>query len=346
MRSVPWLRLSVGVLALALVLAACGGGVQEATEPPAGPDEAELPVVKLHALEGGTSASAIRIIEAQGFDEANGFQGEFFEVGGDASVQFLLQGNSDVSFDCDLVTPALLRTQGHEISTFYPLVTQDATMVVRGDSPYETPEDLVGQPVGHDGLESGTMTTAQIMLDAFHDIQITEDYELQLTEEAALIRLLDRGELEAIFLGQPEVLISQINNGTKSAWGPAYQEWVDERGGQIWNITLCAYEDWLVENPDLARGVMAAWDDALAWINEDPSRLTEDPFPELFGIENPEVLEAFADLVANSVYFTNSWTEDDVKAGRDFVQFAADLGTVIDEAPENSVVSLDELVGE
>jgi NitT/TauT family transport system substrate-binding protein len=342
MKSVTWLWKTVGFLALTLVIAACGGATEVATEPA----EPELPVVKLHAMEGGTSASAIRIIEAQGFDKANGFQGEFYEVGGDASVQFMLQGNSDVSFDCDLVTPALLRTQGFDISTFYPLVTQDAEMVVRGDSSYTTPEDLIGQPVGHDGLESGTMTTAQIMLDAFHDIQIEEDYDLQFTEEAALIRLLARGDLEAIYLGQPEILISHINNGTKSAWGPAYQEWVDERGGRIWNITLCAYEEWLVENPDLARAVMAAWDDALAWINEDPSRLTEAPFPELFGIENPEVLEAFADLVATSEYFTNSWTEDDIKAGRDFLQLAAEIGTIIQEVPENSVVSLDELLGQ
>ncbi len=342
MRSIPQLQLIAGFLAMILIVTACGGAPEEAAKPTG----AELPVVKIHALEGGNGTAILAIIEAQGFDKANGFQGEFFQVAGDASVQFMLQRNSDVSFDCDLITPALLRSQGYEISTFYPLVTQDATMIVRGDSPYQTPEDLIGKTVGHDGLESGTMTAAQILLNAFHDIQIEEDYNLQLTEEAALMRLLNRGDLEAIFLGQPEVLISEATFGTMTVWGPAAEEWADERGGLILNVSMCAYEDWLVDNPDLARGVMAAWDDALAWINEDPNRLTEAPFPEIFGLEDPEILQGFADLVATSEFFTNSWTEEDVQAGLDFVSLAAEIGTILQEVPENSVVRLETLVGE
>ena len=338
----PRIRRSLRLLALALIGTlvgfACG------TEAPE-EGEGDLPVIKIHALEGGVSAVAIRVIEEQGFDEANGFQGEFFEVGGDASLQFLLQRNSDISFDCDTITAALLREQGNEISTFYPLVTQDASLVVRGDSPYESPEDLVGERVGHDGLESGTLTAAQIIFDAFYDVQIVEDYDMQLTEEPVLIRLVDRGELEGVFVGQPRVLEAELEFGMKRIWGPAGEDWAEQSGGgSTWLVTVCAYEDYLVENPDLARAAMAAWDDALAWIQEDPSRLTEDPFPELFGIDNPEILEAFANLVGTTEYFTNRWTEAEVQAGRDFNQFAADKGLIIEEADPRAVVSLDELV--
>ncbi len=326
------------------ILAACGGDDDGESGESGG--DGDLPVVKIHALEGGTSAAAMRIIEEQGFDEDNGFQGEFFEVSGDASVQFLLQRESDVSFDGDPVTAALLRSQGNDITTFYPLVVQDATMMVREDAPYESPADLEGEKVGHDGLESGTVTAAQIMLQEFEGISIEEDYDLQLTEEAALIRLVERGDLEATFLGQPEILTAEIDFGLRSVWGPGWQEWEEERGGRVWNISLMAYEEWLTENPDLAEAVTAAWDDAYEWIQEDPQRLTEDPFPELFGIDNPEVLEQFAALVEETEYFTNRWTEEDVQAARDFIEFAAGIGTVIQEAPEGSVVSLDELNGE
>lgn len=327
-----------------LVAAACGGDDEEGgSGSGSGDGGGDLPVVKLHALEGGTSSAAIRIIEMNGFDEDNGFKAEIFEVSGDASVQFLLQGESDVSFDGDPVTAALLRSQGEDISTFYPLVVQDATMMVRGDSDYESPQDLEGQKVGHDGLESGTMTSAQIMLDQFEDIDIEEDYDLQLTEEAALIRLVERGDLEATFLGQPEVITAELDFGLKPIWGPGWQEWEENRGGRAWNITLMARQSWLEDNPELARAVTAAWDDAYEWIQEDPSRLTEDPFPELFGIDNPEVLDRFAELVEETEYFTNRWEEEDVTAARDFIEFAAEIGTVIQEAPEGSVISLDEL---
>ena len=342
MKSHSQLHLFINSLIIILLLAACAKAPQQVAEP----TEAQLPVVKLQALDGGITTAVSKIIEEQGFDKANGFKGEFYQVGGDASIQFMLQRNSDVSFDCDLITPALLRSQGYKISTFYPIATQDATLVVRGDSPYQTAEDLKGKLVGQDGLESGTMTAAQIQLKAFHDIQIEKDYNLQLVDEAALMRLLNRGDLEAIFLGQPEVLISQATYGTRSVWGPAGEEWTAKHGGHILNVSMCAYEEWLVAHPDLARGVMAAWDNALAWIKADPSRLAQAPFPDIFGIEEPKVMQGFVDLVANSEYFTNSWTEEDVQAGNDFLKFAAEIGTVIQTVPENSVVRLETLLGQ
>jgi ABC-type nitrate/sulfonate/bicarbonate transport system substrate-binding protein len=319
---------------------ACAGETDGEGE---GEGEGGLPVVKLHGLEGGLSSMALKIIEAQGFDEANGFQGEYFEVSGDASVQFLLQGNSDVSFDGDPITAALLRSQGNDITTFYPMAVQDVTLMVRGDSPYQSAQDLMGERVGHDGLESGGMTAGNIMLSQFEDVQITEDYNLQLVPEPALIRLLDRGELEASFMAQPFILTAMLEFGMRPVWGPGWEEWEQARGGRAWNITVMASEQWLRDNPDLARGVTAAWDDVYNWITEDPERLAQDPFPELIGIEDPEVLDAFVDLVRTSEYFTNRWTEDDVEAARAFIEFAAADGTLIQEAPEGSVMSLDEL---
>lgn len=346
MKSRSVLYMFVNALLLVVLLAGCAKAPEPVVTPTEAPTEAELPVVKIQALDGGVTTAVAKIIEEQGFDRANGFKGEFFQVGGDASIQFMLQKNSDVSFDCDLITPALLRSQGYKISTFYPIATQDATLIVRGDSPYQTAEDLKGKLVGHDGLESGTMTAAQILLNAFHNIDIEKDYNLQLTEEAALMRLLNRGDLEAIFLGQPEVLIAQAEYGTKTVWGPAGAEWTAQHGGHILNISMCAYEDWLTANPDLARGVMAAWDNALAWIKADPGRLGQPPFPEIFGIEDTTVMQGFVDLVRTSEYFTNSWTEEDVKAGYDFIKFAAEIGTIIQEVPDNSVVRLETLLGQ
>src|SRR5919106_244255 len=334
------LRLLALVFVPLLVAVACDGGT--AGDGGDGGDGA-LPVVRLHGLEGGLSSMALKIIEEQGFDEQNGFQGEYFEVSGDASVQFLLQGNSDVSFDGDPITAALLRSQGNDITTFYPMAVQDVTLMVRGDSPYQSAQDLMGERVGHDGLESGGMTAGNIMLSQFEDIQITEDFNLQLVPEPALIRLLDSGEIEASFMAQPFILTAMLEFGMRPVWGPGWEEWEQARGGRAWNITIMASEQWIRDNPDLARGVTAAWDDVYNWITEDPDRLKEDPWPELIGIEDPEVLDQFVELVRTSEYFTNRWTAEDVEAARAFIEFAAEEGTVIQEAPEGSVMSLDEL---
>lgn len=344
------------LLMILLMVAACGedtgetagdGGTDDegadTAEGDGDEDGGELPVVKIHGLDGGLSSMALKIMEAEGFDEQNGFQGEYFEVSGDASTQFLLQGNSDVSFDGDPVTAALLRSQGHDITTFYPMAVQDVTLMVRGDSEYQSAQDLIGERVGHDGLESGGMTAANIMLGRFEDISITEDYDLQLVQEPALIRLLDRGELEGSFMAQPFIIIAMLENDMRPVWGPGWEAWEEAEGGRSWNITIMASEQWIRDNPDLARGVTAAWDDVYNWVTEEPERLTEDPFPELLGIDDPEVLDEFVELVRTSEYFTNRWNEDDVEAARSFIQSAAEDGMVIDEAPEGSVMSLDDL---
>lgn len=327
-----------GALCVALT-AACSTDGPDAPEPEPGDD---LPVVRLMGLEGGLSSMALTIISEQGFDEANGFTAETFEVSGDASMQFFLQGEADVSFDGDPVTAALLRSQGEDVTTYFPMVVQDVSLVVRGDSDYQSELDLVGQRVGHDGLDSGGMTAALIMLSEFSDLDIEEDYDLQLAQEAALLRLLDRGDLEAVFTAEPFTLMAQADYDMRVVWGPGWEQWESAAGGRAWNITALARDSWIEENPELAAAVQAAWSDAYDWIVEDPSRVTTGELGDLIGIESPEVGAAFEELIATSEYFTKRWTQDDVEAAEAFIEYAAASGLGIDEAPEGAVTLLAE----
>ncbi|MGH8915904.1 MAG: hypothetical protein ACRDZM_15495, partial [Acidimicrobiia bacterium] len=110
---------------LAIVVAACGGDTTDTTETTEGapvttaaPEPGEttttageeetttsaaedLPVVRLSALSGGLTAIAQMAIQENGFDVANGWQGEYFYNDPDASGQFFLQRNSDIAFDFD-----------------------------------------------------------------------------------------------------------------------------------------------------------------------------------------------------------------------------------------------------
>src|SRR5919106_803325 len=254
-----WLVPLLAVLvATGSIMAGCGDDDDD--DGGTGAAAGDLPVVKIHALEGGLSSAALRIIEQNDFDTENGFEGEYFEVSGDASVQFLVQGESDVSFDGDPITAALLQSQGEDVTTFYPLSVQDASIVVPGDSEYQSAEDLLGERVGHDGLESGTMTAATVMLDQFDDIEITEDYDLQLVPEAALLRLVDRGEIEASFVAEPAVSQAAVEYGMRVIWGPGWQEGQEKEEGSVWNITMMARQSWIEEKPELAGAMTAAWD--------------------------------------------------------------------------------------
>ncbi len=303
--------------------------------------EAEAPpVVRLQGLEGGLSSMALKIIKDQGFDKANGFTAETFEVSGDASTQFFLQGEADVSFDGDPVTAALLRSQGNDVTTYFPMAVQDVALVVRGDSPYQSEQDLIGKKVGHDGLDSGSMTAALVMLEEFSNLDIEQQYDLQLTQEAALLRLLERGDVEGVFTAEPNTIVAAKEYGMRPVWGPGWQEWETAAGGRSWNITAIARDSWIKEHPELAAGVQNAWNDAYDWIVEDPSRVTTGELGELIGIESAEVAAGFEEMISTSEYFTKRWTEEDVAAAEAFIQYAAASGLGIEEAPPGAVTRL------
>lgn len=342
-RRIPTALIAAGIAA-GLALSGCSSSPSGSEE--AGPTEESLPVVRLQGMEGGLSSMALKIIKEQGFDTANGFTAENFEVSGDASTQFFLQGESDVSFDGDPITAALLRSQGNDVTTYFPMAVQDVAMVVRGDSPYQNEQDLIGKKVGHDGLDSGSMTAALVMLKEFSDLDIEQQYDLQLTQEAALLRLLDRGEVEAVFTAEPNTIVAAKEYGMRVVWGPGWQQWEEAAGGRAWNITAIARDSWIEANPELAQGVQNAWNDTYDWIVEDPSRVTTGDLGELIGIESEDVASGFEEMIATSEYFTKRWTPEDVAAAEAFIEYAAAAGLGIEEAPAGAVTRLPESSGE
>ncbi|MGB3483181.1 MAG: ABC transporter substrate-binding protein [Mycobacterium sp.] len=338
LRRLPMALLTTGIAA-GLVLSGCSAS---STSSESSTTAEALPVVRLQGMEGGLSSMALKIIKEQGFDTANGFTAENFEISGDASTQFFLQGESDVSFDGDPVTAALLRSQGNDVTTYFPMAVQDVALVVRGDSPYQNEQDLIGMKVGHDGLDSGGMTAALVMLNEFSNLDIEQQYNLQLAQEAALLRLLDRGEVEAVFTAEPNTIVAAKEYGMRTVWGPGWQQWEEAAGGRAWNITAMTRDSWIQENPELAQGVQNAWNDAYDWIVADPSRVTTGELGDLIGIESDDVATGFQELIETSEYFTKRWTADDVAAAEAFIQYAAESGLGIDEAPAGAVTRLPE----
>jgi hypothetical protein len=79
--------------------------------------------------------------------------------------------------------------------------------------------------------------------------------------------------------------------------------------------------------------VMAAWDEAFAWINEDPSRITEGVYAEALAQDNPEVLALIADQVTEIPLFANEWGPDIVDGAEAWVDLAAEQGILIDANP-------------
>jgi NitT/TauT family transport system substrate-binding protein len=323
---------------LALLAAACGGD----DEPAGGGDEEEVPVVKLSALSAGLTGVAITVIDEQNFDEANGFEGEFFLNDPDASGQFFLQKRSDIAFDSDPLTVAIARAEGLDVTTFYPVINNNNCILVKEGSNYSSPEDLIGEKVGHFGADSGTTTSLSVMLQEFYGIDLLKEYDLVESDPATLVELLDQGEVEAIFDFVPHSSRAMVQTGAECLFGPAFEEWEQETGGANFLSTISAYEDYLEENPETVAKVIAAWDDALAWLNENPDAIQEEPYASLMGQDDPEVLELISQQLTEMPLYTNDWSEENQDAAERFVDLSAEQGILIDENPGGVVTTLED----
>jgi NitT/TauT family transport system substrate-binding protein len=333
-------RTVAALAALALIATACGGDDDNGGT--SGSGEEEMPTVKLSALSAGLTGVALTVIDEQNFDEANGFQGEFFFNDPDASGQFFLQRKSDIAFDSDPLTVAIARAEGLDVTTFYPVLNNNNCILVRSDSGYTSPEDLIGKKVGHFGADSGTTTSLSVMLQEFYGLDLLQEYDLIESDPATLVELLDKGEVEAIFDFVPHSSRAMVQTDAECLFGPAFQEWEEQRGGANFLSTISAYEDYLEENPETAEKVIAAWDDALAWINDNPEALQEEPYAGLMGQDDPEVLELISQQAIEFPLWTNDWSDEAQAAAEEFVDLSADQGILIDENPGGVVTSIED----
>jgi NitT/TauT family transport system substrate-binding protein len=335
-----WLSL---IAVFALILGACAdeGGSDTTDSPGETPTTGteELPVVRISALSGGLTGVAAQIVEENGFDVANGFDGEFFYNDPDASGQFFLQRESDVAFDFDAIGAAIARTEGLNVSVFYPILNNNNCILIQPGAAYGTPEDLIGEDVGHFGADSGTTTSFTIYIQTLFDFNLLDDYNLVETGPPALVELLQDGEVEAIFDFVPHSSRAMVQVEAECMFGPLAS--VELPNDAISHLSqMAAFEDWLDENPELAQAVIAAWDDAIAWILEDPTRITEEPYRTTLGQDDQAVLDLIAEQVTSIPLFTNDWSAD-VQAGTEaWIDLAADQDVLIEENPGGIVVDV------
>lgn len=349
-RSARWL-LAVTVV-LMLVAVACGDGDDDAAGETGAPGatgetaatgatgEQERPEVTISALSGGLTAIAAAVIDENNFDEANGWVGTFEFRDPDSSGQFFLQRESDIAFDFDAIGAAIAREQGLNVTVFYPILHNNNCILTNGD--FASPEELVGEQVGHFGADSGTTTSFTIVLNEYFGVNPLEDYRLAETDPASLVEFLANGEVAAIFDFVPHSSRAMATNGAECMFGPLNQELEELSGGSVIShlSAMAAYDDYIEQNPEAVRGVMAAWDDAFAWIMEDPARLTQEPYATLLGQDDPEVLELIAEQVTAIPLFTNDWSPE-VQAGVEaWVDLAAEQQVLIEANPGGVVTDV------
>jgi NitT/TauT family transport system substrate-binding protein len=336
---VPLLSALIAVIAIG-----CGGDDDDGGDG----DGAGGEVVRFQGLPADPAAIPMLVMQEEGLDEKHGFQAEFVEVDPDAAANTLLLGESDIAMEQDAVTMTLAQQEGEEGVVFWPVLNTMMSVVVPEDSDAQTPEDLVGQKVGHFGVDSGTTSVIALMLSELYGIDVFEDYDLREAGPAALPELLKGGEVEAIFDYEPLALRAVLETPGRYLFEPA-KAWAEESGGWSPYLTnLAARVDWLEENPDLALAAKDAWVEAVEIIEDSNYEIfAEEPYRSFLELRSDEELDAFVDYCAELPCLLNEWSEEDIEQLNGWLELMAENDVLIEEPPAEPVaVVLEDFLGD
>lgn len=333
-------RLTIGAVAGVSVLALGLSGCTSGGSAVVGEDGSQ--VVRFSALP-DPAPLPVLVMQENGLDEKYGFSAEFLEVDPDIAATSFLMGESDIAIDQDAVSSAIANNEGHDVVSFYPALANTASIVAGPASGIESVEDLVGKRVGHFGMDSGTTQAIAASLKKGYDIDVTS-FELVQSSPASLPELLAAGEVDAIFDYEP-----YSSNAIKLTGGDYVFQvspyWKEATGWSPALAMLTAHREWLTDNPDLARNVLKAWQEAEKMIVDSNYQMfLEEPYASFLNRESEEELRTLAEYCAALECYPGKWTESDVDQQLEYLDLLAEQG-MLDAVPENAPAgSLDGII--
>lgn len=191
---------------------------------------------------------------------------------GQMQVQ-LAAGSLDVGL-FGAVGLATLARKGSDITLFGPGLNNHGRIVVRADSPYRKPSDLVGKKIATQPKTTETYQQARVALSLI-GIDMERDFEIFFGPPTANLALFDRGDVDAVIVVEPTATRA-IGAGAREL----------ARIGDIWKqssganaapflVGLAAKRSWLSSNRQLATSVARLFAAANGALRRNPNLFVE-----------------------------------------------------------------------
>lgn len=218
---------------------------------------AEDATITIGALENGTVNWELQTIRDQGFDRASGFTLNVLPLAGNPATQIAMQGGEVDAIVSDFLWVAQQRANGTDF-TFLPYSTAVGGLVVATDSPVQSLADLAGKKIG---IAGGPVDKSWLILRAWNKKRNGKDL-------AAVTKQV---------YGAPPLIMNAARTGEVDA---AINFWhflarmkasnmrqvisVEQAAADLGldpETPLLGYvlrDEWIAQNPDLARGLATA----------------------------------------------------------------------------------------
>lgn len=175
-------------------------------------------------------------------------------IGGDpGQVQTLLLSGAVNSSAYGALGVAEAQLKGNDLVIFGPKISNHGSWLVRGDSPYQHPEDLKGKRIATLAQTSDTYRHAR-MAAALHGLDLRKDFEVIHGPPISNLALFNRGDVEAIIAIEPSA--TRIIGGGAREIARVADQWKEATGDSapLFLVGNGARRDWVDANkPTAAR---------------------------------------------------------------------------------------------
>lgn len=169
---------------------------------------------------------------------------------------------------------ATLARKGSDITLFGPALNNHGRIIVKADSPFHKPADLVGKKIATQPKTTETYQQARVALSLL-GIDLDRDFETFFGPPTVSLALFDRGDVDAVIIIEPTATRA-VGSGAREL----------ARIGDIWRqasgvgaapflVGLAAKRTWLTSNRALATSVARLFAAANGALRDDPKLFVE-----------------------------------------------------------------------
>ncbi len=294
---------------------------QSEAKPAEAPAAKGEPVHIRIAVQPGTQVWPIQVIEKLGLDKKYNFILDKKEYASPtAKVTAFKTGEVDIAPNSWLPT-VQARVQGTKMFTVFSMYGVTNDVLVRKDSPYQTLRDLKGKKIGNFGGPSA-VTAAILRIGAIKDYGFDPWKDAKIQEGAAplLASLLEKGELDAALLQDPQVTMMLASGKFRSIarLDELYQK---ATGDRITVLGIAAMEPFAKEHPAVVTNFIRAYIEAVKYMRTN-DQIWQD-FAKELKIDTPEGVKLLMDRTRNG--FFTEWDDKMVAAHKRFAKAAIDI---------------------
>jgi ABC-type nitrate/sulfonate/bicarbonate transport system substrate-binding protein len=199
---------------------------------------------------------------------------------------------------------------------------------VRKDSPIKKMTDLKGKKFGIWSRGAGASKSLQVLVKDAFKLDLNKDTELIEVAGPALMALLDRGEVDAMFnLSSLSIAAASQPDKYRMLFSPD-DYWKEKTGERlVWSAPTIAWRDWIDQDRQRAKSLVAGLHESWQWLRQNSDKTVE-KYGKLAGVQSAAEAATLKKMLQEGGMFLERWDPKVIDAQWKFLDLAKEAGII------------------